>query len=64
VTLRIFDVRGQLVRTLLENEPVSGERLVRWDGADGSGNPVPSGIYFRELRSGDVASARKMIVLR
>jgi hypothetical protein len=52
VTLRIYSVNGQLVRTLLENQTMrAGDRDVLWDGVDDFGIPVSSGMYQYVLES-------------
>ena len=64
VQLRIYDVAGRLVRTLL-NEPMERNRhAVVWDGLDNAGVPLSSGIYFYRLETGDFTASRKMVVLR
>lgn len=64
-TLRVYDVAGRLVATLVENEVVSGERTVRWNGRNRSGNAVASGVYFYRLdTAGNKALTRKMVLVR
>jgi enterochelin esterase family protein len=58
-TLKVFDVHGRLVETLLDGVSSDGRSAIRWQ----SGN-VPAGTYFIELRSGEVREARKLIVTR
>jgi hypothetical protein len=64
VTLRIYDVRGREVRTLLEGEEVSGSHSVSWDGTSGTGSKVPAGIYFCKLSDGRQAVSRKIVLAR
>jgi hypothetical protein len=65
VTLRVFDVRGRLVRTLVEAQrQTAGAHYARWRGIDDSGNPLPSGIYFYRLSAGSYKECRKMVLLR
>jgi hypothetical protein len=63
VQLRIYDISGRLVRTLV-NAPVEGGRhLVRWDGTDHAGIPVASGVYLYQLRwKGQIATKRMLLV--
>jgi len=67
-TLRIYNILGQVVRTLVEGEQAPGYYSVHWDGRDGLGKEVSSGIYFCRLEvRGDrlkVTKTRKMILLR
>lgn len=60
VTLRVYDIRGRLVRTLMRGAPGA----VLWDGLSESGEPVPSGLYVFMLQQGSQAQAQKTILLR
>jgi len=51
-TLRVFDVRGRLVRTLLDSYLAAGSRVITWDGRGAQGSPLPSGSYFLRLEGG------------
>lgn len=64
VRLRIFDVAGRLVRTLLDTRVASGEHHVYFDGRDDSGGRLASGAYFYELRIGDETQSRRMILVQ
>jgi serine protease len=64
VTARVFDVRGALVRTLLDNATQPGPYLVRWDGRDDRGVAVPSGVYFFRISTIDGQSSHKVAFLR
>jgi len=63
-TLKIYNIRGQLVRTLVDDEKLPGYYQVFWDGKDNSGKEVASGIYFYQLKTRDYSDTRKMILLR
>ena len=65
VTLQIYNVVGQVVRTLIAAEPQSvGRYQVRWDGMDDRGTPVSSGIYFYQLSAGKFQDVRKLMLLK
>ncbi len=64
VDVRVYNVRGQLVRTLTVSSELSPVLTMRWDGAYQDGTPVPSGIYFLRVKSGDEEGVRKIVVLR
>lgn len=63
-TLRIYDVSGRLVRTLLDAEPTTGVRSVHWDGRDEMRGSVASGVYYYELTAGPTRVARRMVLLK
>jgi len=64
VTIEIFNILGQKVRSLLSEEKAAGTYSVRWDGANENGQNVPSGVYFYRMVAGDFAQTNKMIMLR
>lgn len=64
VFLYIYNVKGQLVNRLLDQYQMSGEHTITWDGRDGSGIPVASGVYFYRLTAGSFQSVRKMLLLK
>jgi FlgD Ig-like domain len=64
VTLRIYDVTGALVTTLLDGPLAEGEHDVNWNGMDASGRRVASGAYFCTLTSGKRMQSRKMVLIR
>jgi hypothetical protein len=63
VQLRVYDLRGCLVRTLVNDNLTSGEHHVDWLGLDDSGYPVPSGIYFARLSTSGRIETRKMTLM-
>jgi hypothetical protein len=63
-TLAIYNVLGEKVRTLLNEQKKAGSYEVVWDGKDDQGNDVASGIYFYELRVGELCESKKMLLLR
>lgn len=64
VTLQIFNIQGQTVRTLVDTYEPAGYHTVIWDGTDGSGRMVSSGVYFYRMTSGTFAATRKMVLLK
>ena len=64
VSLRIYDVAGRLVATLLDDDKLAGVRAVRWDGKDRRGADVVSGVYFYRLITPEKSLSRKLVVLR
>lgn len=63
-TLKVYNILGQLVRTLEDEEKTPGRYEINWDGKDDSGKEVGSGIYFYQLRTRDYTDTRKMVLLR
>jgi subtilisin family serine protease len=63
-SMRIFDVKGRLVKNLRERWYSKGPHSVRWDGTDDRGVSVASGVYFCRLEQGGEMQTRKMTLLR
>ena len=64
VKLSIYDLRGQLIRRLLQGEQAPGFHQVSWDGRDDAGQPVASGIYLYRLEADNFHATRKLNLLR
>ena len=64
VDLTIYDILGRQVKTLISGELDAGYHSVAWNGDDGSGKSVSSGIYFYKIETGDFRMTRKMIMLK
>ena len=60
--LDILDVNGTVVCVLSDKIEDAGSHCVSWDGSGESGKPVPSGVYFCRLETGQEITVRKMIV--
>jgi len=63
VELRVYNVRGQLVRTLVNREQNAGKQTMRWDGRDDAGQTLPSGAYLYRLKIGNELVATKRLLL-
>lgn len=63
-TLVIYNILGQKVRILVDEERLPGEYKVIWDGRDERGKEVASGIYFYQLKIKDYSETKKMVLLR
>ncbi len=64
VTLRIYDVLGREVTTLVNRRQPADDYRVTWEGTDAQGRPVSSGVYFYRLQAGSYSKTRKMVVVR
>jgi flagellar hook assembly protein FlgD len=64
VTLRVYDLRGRKVRELLDRTLMPGHYSVQWDGRDGQGARVASGIYLYRLESDQEVITRRMLMVK
>lgn len=64
VTLRVFDVSGRLVNTLVDKKMDAGNHFVVWDGTNSTGQKVASGIYFYQIDANGFKAAKKITVLK
>lgn len=64
VELDIYNILGQKVRTVVDENMTAGEHHVIWDGMNDSGDPVSSGIYFYKLQTNFGTISRKMTILK
>jgi hypothetical protein len=63
-SLKIYNILGQLVRTLVDEEKAPGNYKIIWDGRNNSGKEVGSGIYFYQLKTEEYTATKKMVLLR
>jgi serine protease AprX len=63
-TLNVYNIRGQLVRTLVDEEMTPGKYSVMWDGKTQDGKEVSSGIYLYRLSTEDTRITKKMLLLK
>jgi len=64
VTLRVYDVSGGLVATLLDERREVGEHVARWNGRTDNGAVAPTGVYFVRLQGNGVTETRKLALLK
>ncbi len=64
VMLKIYNVKGELVRTIVGGSVAAGEHTVSWDGTNARGARVAAGIYFLRLENDNGILTRKMVVAR
>ena len=64
VSLKIYNIAGQEVRTLVEEKQSPGFYSVLWEGRDKRAQEVASGVYFCRLSMGNLHLVRKMVILR
>ncbi|GEM_PF-5633234 len=64
VTIEIFDVLGQKVRTLVNESKSAGSYRVEWNGTDNTGNSLSSGKYLYRFQAGAVVQTKKMLPIK
>jgi hypothetical protein len=64
VTLEVYNLKGQKIRTLVDGNIKGGNHTITWKGDDENGNKVASGVYFYKMSSGKFTSSKKMILLK
>ena len=64
VNLNVYNVKGQLVKTLMDAYVSAGEHTVTWNGVDNSNNNVSSGVYFYKLENNGKVEMRKMVLMK
>jgi len=64
VTIEIYNILGQKVKTISEEELPAGVHSTCWDGKDSFGHPVANGVYFYRMNTDEFHQTRKMILIR
>lgn len=64
VRIDIFNIVGQRVKTLVDEEMKAGVYAADWDGKDDRGKSVSSGVYFYRMQAGDFSDMKKMLLVK
>jgi hypothetical protein len=64
VSLRIYSIKGRLVKILVDGKQSKGLQAVVWNGKDNNGQPVASGVYIYRMQAGNFQQSRKMLLVR
>lgn len=64
VSIKIYNILGQLVRTLVEANQTQGLHSIVWDGRNDAGIALPSGIFFLQMQSGAFSQVRKLVLMK
>jgi hypothetical protein len=64
VKINIYDIRGRLIRKLVDQEKTSGRYQVHWDGRGEHGQQASSGVYLYRIDTGEFISTRKMVLVQ
>lgn len=62
--MAIYNMAGQRVATMIDAPRPAGMYTLMWDGTDAAGQPLASGIYLYQLRTGEMVQSRKLLLLR
>jgi hypothetical protein len=63
-SVKIYDIRGALVKTLMSSHMEAGYYNLVWDGSNANGNRVASGVYLIKMMAGEYTETRKMVLVR
>ena len=63
VVAEVFNVRGQRIRLVMDEELIAGQHSIEWDGRSDRGAAVGAGLYVLRLRAGSFTATRKLIVV-
>ena len=64
VQLQIYNIKGQLVKTLVNEELEADYYQFNWNGTDSASKHVSSGVYFYKMKAGKFVSVKKMILMK
>jgi len=64
VTLEVYNIKGQLVKTLVNEVMETGDHTAIWNGKDNTGKSVSSGVYFYKMKAGNYTATNKMILMK
>lgn len=64
VSLRIYNVLGQEVKSLFHGDLPAGNYSLVWDGSDNEGRPAATGVYLYRLEAGEFSEVKKMLLLK
>lgn len=64
VTIVVYNILGQKVRTIVDGVMPMGRHIFRWDGTNEAGTPVSSGVYFYRMKASHGMEMRKMLLIR
>jgi hypothetical protein len=62
--LKVFDVMGQTVATLVDDRFPAGSHTLHWNWLDADGQPLATGVHFYQLRTGERNLTRRLLLLR
>lgn len=63
-TIRIFNLKGQLIKTLLRKNLTSGQHTIAWNGSNKNGDKCPSGMYFYKIEQNNNSLTQKIVLTK
>ncbi|MEA2096027.1 MAG: FlgD immunoglobulin-like domain containing protein, partial [Candidatus Cloacimonadota bacterium] len=64
VNLEVYNIKGQKVKTLINEQMQKGKHTAIWSGVDENNKPVSSGIYLYKIKAGNQESVKRMLLLK
>jgi hypothetical protein len=64
LSLEIYNLKGQLVKSLLQQYQAAGSQQVEWNGTDNNGQQLSSGVYFYKITTEDFSTSHKMLLIK
>jgi endoglucanase len=64
VTLTVYNLKGELIRKLVDGAVPAGNHMAVWNGLDSNDTTVPSGVYIYRLDAGGLTSSRRLVLMR
>jgi hypothetical protein len=64
VTIAVYDILGNRVRTLVNENKAAGYYTVQWNGLNDNGMSLSSGTYFYQIQAGQYISTKKMLLIK
>ena len=64
VTIKIFDIMGRNIRTLVNIKQAAGYHSIRWDATNDFGEPISAGMYIYTIQAGEFRATKKMVLLK
>jgi len=64
VTLEVYNIKGQLVKTLINEVRETGNYTTTWNGTDDAGKSLASGVYFYKMKASNYTATKKMILMK
>jgi photosystem II stability/assembly factor-like uncharacterized protein len=64
VNISVYNLKGELVRTLVSESKTNGFYKTTWDGRDSKGNTVTSGVYLYRMQAGNYTSTKRMMLMK